>query len=153
MQKVSNISSPKDFPDLGVLADEGRLKLDKVLEIRETKECKEFRDWLTGIDTATDEEIKERIDGIRARIGNFLGGIPGKSVRLLISTGLGFIPSGAAISFVESLGDTFLLEKIFPASGPIAFINKMLPSAFELEDKKRHPDLISLNIEGKESNY
>lgn len=150
INRLNRVMHIKGFPDFNELAERGQLKLDKILEIRETNECKEFREWLSGIDTATDEEIEERINSIRGRIGNFLGRITGKSVRFLVSTGLGFVPGGALIGLSASVVDTFLLEKFFPTSGPIAFLNKKLPSAFELESQKSKADLISLNIEGKD---
>jgi hypothetical protein len=64
----------------------------------------------------------------------------GKVVRLLVSNGLGFVPLvGQLVGLSTSIVDSFVIEKLFPVSGPISFINRRLPSAFELGDKKLKP--------------
>jgi hypothetical protein len=141
-QRLNRVLQIKDFPDFASLASEGRLKLDKILEIRETKECKEFREWLRRIDQSTDEEIRDQIESLRSSMGNFLGTTSGKVLRILVSTGVGFVPPvGPAVGVAASVVDSFLLEKLFPVSGPISFINRSLPSAFQFDDKKRKPHL------------
>lgn len=141
-EHLNRVLQIKDFPDMSALALEGRLKLEKILEIRETRECKEFRAWLKGIDQSTDEEIRDQIESLRSAIGNFLGGTSGKIVRLLVSNGVGLIPlAGPLIGAGASIVDSFVLERLFPISGPISFINKRLPSAFELGDKRQKPEL------------
>ncbi len=140
--RLNRILQIKDFPDLSTLANEGRLKLDKILEIRETRECKEFREWLRRIDRSTDEEIRDQIESLRSSIGNFLGRTSGKLLRILVSNGVGFVPLvGPAVGVGASVVDSFVVEKLFPVSGPISFINKSLPSAFQLENRRRKPDL------------
>lgn len=140
---LNRILDIKNFPDLSMLANEGGLKLDKILEIRETRECKEFRAWLKGIDQTTDDEIRDQIGSLRTAMGNFLGGTTGKTLRLLVSNGMGLIPPplGLIVGLGASVVDSFVLEKLFPTSGPISFINKRLPSAFELGGKRQKPQL------------
>ena len=141
-ERLNRILQIKDFPDLTTLANEGRLKLDKILEIRETRECKEFRNWLRNIDQSTDEEIRDQIESLRSAIGNFFGRTSGKLLRILVSNGFGLVPLvGPALGLTTSVIDSFVIEKLFPISGPLSFINKGLPSAFQLEGKKLKPEL------------
>lgn len=140
--RLNRILQIKDFPDLSTLANEGRLKLDKILEIRETQECKEFREWLRQIDRSTDQEIRDRVNSLRSSIGNFLGRTSGKILRMLVSNGVGFVPLvGPAVGVAASVIDSFVVENLFPVSGPISFINRSLPSTFQLEDRRRKPEL------------
>jgi len=138
VNQFKRILEIKDFPNFELLAQEGKLRLDKILEIRETREAKEFRNWLPDINSATDEEIKEQIESFKARIGNFLPTTQGKSLRLLITSGIGLIPGvGTIAGIAASALDSFAPEKTFPLSGPISFINNMLPSAFEFNKKEK----------------
>jgi hypothetical protein len=138
VNQFKRILEIKDFPDFEVSAKEGKLRLDKILGIRETREAKEFRNWLPDISSATDEEIKEQIETFKAQIGNFLPTKKGKSLRLLITSGVGLIPVvGNIAGIAASALDSFAPEKVFPSSGPISFINNMLPSAFEFNKKEK----------------
>jgi len=128
----------KGFPDIEMMAQEGRLRLDKILEIRETKEGKEFREWLAGLDSATDDEIIEQLESFKAAAGNFLAGMKGKALRLLITSGVGFVPIvGNVVGTLASALDSFIVEKILPSSGPVSFVNNMLPSAFEVNKMRK----------------
>jgi hypothetical protein len=130
----------KGFQDLEELIYAGKVDLIKVLEIRETKQCKEFRDWLWSIDSATDAEIEEHINSLRENLSWFAHGKVGKSVRWLTSTGIGLIPGiGTMAGTVAGFLDTFLLEKVLPNPGPISFLNKLYPSIFK-EDPMITPE-------------
>ncbi len=136
--RLNRVLEIEGFPDFEVMAAEGRLRLDKILEIRETRECREFRTWLKQIDRMSDEEIRDQIESFRSAVGNFMGRTSGKVVRLLVSNGLGVIPAvGPLIGLAASIVDSFLVEKLFPVSGPISFINRRLPSVFEIGEKKQ----------------
>jgi hypothetical protein len=120
------------LPDFDSAISERRLKVDRLLEIRESPECREFRDFLSTIDEASDRDIKERICSLRAKFGNAVQSYPGRAVRLLTTTGIGAIPGvGLIAGFVAGIVDSFLLEKILPKSGVVAFLSDLYPSVFE----------------------
>lgn len=138
-ERLQRVFAIKGFRDLDDLISRGQVDLEKLLEVRETKECREFRDWLWSIDSVTDAEIEERINSLREKLSWFTHGTGGKSVRWLASTGIGLIPGvGAIVSGATGLLDTFLLEKILPAPGAISFLNSMYPSIFR-EDPRITP--------------
>ena len=128
--RVIEISNMPSFDSVGT---EYKLSIDKFLKIRESKECIDFRNWLSNISEAENSEIEERIKSFRSKIGSAIGGKGGKRLRFLISTIAGFLNGGAITGPAIGAIDTFILEKIFPSSGPISFINKMYPSIFEEE--------------------
>ncbi|HVQ37855.1 MAG TPA: hypothetical protein VMS31_10005 [Pyrinomonadaceae bacterium] len=140
--RLNRLLEIEGFPNFEAIAAEGRLRLDKILEIRETHECRDFRTWLKQIDRMSDEEIRDQIESFRSAVGNFMGRTSGKIVRLLVSNGVGAIPAvGPLIGLAASVVDSFLVDKLFPSSGPISFINRRLPSVFEMGGKKQNPEL------------
>ena len=140
INRLRRILEIKDFPDFESLAQDGNLRLDKILEIRETKEAKDFRNWLSDIDSVTDEGIKDQLESFKTRIGNYLPTKKGKTLRLLVTSGIGMavnsITGIPVMGLVSSAINTFIVEKILPSSGPISFINNMLPSTFAINKKE-----------------
>ena len=107
------------------------LDVERLLSVRESRECRDFRFWLLNSSDVSDEEIVAQLSGIRARIGNMVHGRPGKFTRWLASTGLGLLPGvGAVAGGVLGLFDAFLLERVVPRPGPLAFINGIYPSIY-----------------------
>jgi hypothetical protein len=122
------------LPDFTSAISDRRVNVERLLEIRESAECREFREWLPSIESATDAEIKERVSSLRAKLGNASQSVAGKALRVLAVTGIGAIPPvGLIAGALASAADTFLLEKILPKSGVVAFLSKLYPSVFENE--------------------
>lgn len=153
INQLRRVMEIKGFPDFNPLIQGGTLNLEKILEIRETKECKEFRDWLRELDSVTDEEIKDQIENIRTAAGNYLGRIPGKSLRWFVSSAIGLasLLDGPTMGLTSLVGgilissiETFMLQKLFPSSGPISFLNDALPSAFTLAVEKDNQSRLRL---------
>ena len=120
------------LPDFTSEISGRRVNVERLLEIRESAECREFREWLPSIESAKDVEIKERVSSLRAKFGNASQSVPGKALRVLAVTGIGAIPPvGLVAGALASVVDTFLLEKIIPKSGVVAFLSKLYPSVFE----------------------
>jgi hypothetical protein len=108
------------------------VNIEKLLEVRKSQELKIFREWLREIDDVSDSEIIEQLNDIRSKLGVFAQGDTGKASRLAISTLVGFVP---VVGTLAGLGlgaiDTFLLEKVLPYSGVVAFVDKLYPSIFQ----------------------
>lgn len=128
MHRVCTING---FPDLSNIQDV-KIDVEKLLEIRNTIECREFRMWLQSLDATSDAEIEERLTSLRARMGNLLTGNPARVIRFLLSALIGVVPGvGTITSLVIDSLDSFLLEKILPSDGPVSFISDMYPSIFQ----------------------
>jgi hypothetical protein len=127
VSQLKRILTIKGLPDLGALESEGKLNLSRILEISRTKEGRQFRDWLADAPNKTDADIKGELDDATHSIGNFFQSNTGKGIRLLVTTGLGF--AQPLVGLAAAAVDSFVTEHAFPPSGPISFINEMLPSA------------------------
>jgi len=120
------------FPDVAPAVSGKRVNIARLLEIRESDECREFRQWLPTIETISDTEIQERLDSLRAKLGNATQTGVGKALRFLVTSGIGIIPvAGQIAGLVAGAVDTFVLEKLLPKSGVVAFINNLYPSVFD----------------------
>lgn len=109
-----------------------RIDVERLLELLETNECQEFRDWIATLGQTTDSEIAERVKSLRTRIGAALHTSIGRALRFLVTTGAGLV-HGAGVVAGPALGgiDSFLVEWILPSSGISTFVNHMYPSIFE----------------------
>lgn len=103
----------------------------RLLEIRASPECEEFRRWIQTLDSVDDKELEERVASIRARFAPAVTGGPGKVVRLVATTALDAVPLlGPALSIGASALDTFLVDRFFASTGPVTFLTKLYPSIF-----------------------
>ena len=124
-------------PSFDAIGSECKIDLEKFFKIRESGECKEFRKWLSEASNFSDKKLSDRFASIRSKIGSAIGGNVGKAIRLLVPIGVGIIDGGMVSGPVIGVIDLFILEKIFPCSGPVAFINRLYPSIFEKVHKSK----------------
>jgi hypothetical protein len=134
VERFKRLLSITGLPDFD---HQPRSKVDarRLLKIRRSSECKEFRDWLPNVDSETDEEIADRFRSINSRLAVLAHGRPGRAIRWAAITGAGSLgPSGliagligdTAISFL----DKFVFEKILTRRGPESFLSRDYPSIF-----------------------
>jgi hypothetical protein len=124
-QRVIDLAGLPEFP-----MTQGAISVEQLLKVRDSSEAREFRDWLGGIGQASDEEIREHIGSLRARVGLTVGSATGKAMRFLITTGLGFVPGGTAAALALSAADQFVVDRLLPRSGIAAFANELYLSIF-----------------------
>ena len=131
-QAFERVLQIADFPRLTIDGKNVTARIGKLLEIRQTDEAREFRQWLGTICDASDAEIKDRISSLRSRLGGFVDSTGGKVLRLIVSSGVGAIPGvGLALGPTAGFVDSFLLQRIFPKSGVVSFLSRLYPSIFE----------------------
>ena len=111
--------------------DNGTVNVERLLKIRESREAREFRDWLGGIGVASEADIKERVAGLRALVGLKISSPTGKAIRFLATKAAGLLPHAAPAALALGAFNQFILEKLFPRSGIAAFVNELYPSIFE----------------------
>jgi hypothetical protein len=105
--------------------------VDLLLKVRESGECREFREWLSTLEDVSDEEIRQMVASIKSKMASLAGSARGKLIRLAATTGIGLIPvigqiTGAAASAIDS----FLVDRVLPRSGIVAFLTEQYPSLF-----------------------
>jgi hypothetical protein len=131
VEHFNRILSFKNFPDLGTAALDKKVDLMKLLEIRQSREVKEFRTWLWALDSLTDEDITDRIASVKSMLTKAVHSKAGKRLRWLATNGIGLIPvAGQVLGPALSALDTFLAEKVLRESGVLMFINDLYPSIF-----------------------
>lgn len=111
---------------------EGTVDIERLLEVRESDEIGEFRRWLRTLDQATDEEIEERLYGVRTKIAGAARSDVGKAARFIATNGVSFVPVVGPIAGIAlGAADQFLLEELLPQPGPVSFIGHSYRSIFE----------------------
>jgi hypothetical protein len=105
-----------------------RIDAQKLLKARESDECRAFRDWLRASDSLSDEQIDDRLKGLKSRISEFLNSTVGKAVRFVVSNGLSL--GNPAIALAASAVDSFIVERLAPKDGVVSFLSETYPSLF-----------------------
>jgi len=116
----------KCFPCISI--EDTKINIQKLLKIRESKEVKEFREWLPYIDKYSDLEISEKMENLKSKLAEYFNSNSSQIIRFLSYNVIGFI--SPPIGIILGALDIFLLKKILPKSGPLTFINKLYPSIF-----------------------
>jgi hypothetical protein len=63
----------------------------RLLSIRESDECRAFKEWLSGSEVLSDKELRQRVSGFGRRIRQAVHSKVGKAVRFVVSNGLGIL--------------------------------------------------------------
>src|SRR5437667_9304532 len=115
------------FPSFDFETPTKHFDMQKFLEVRESKECTAFRDWLKHAQFLDEREIYLQVGSLRARLETLVQGTTGKMIRFAVSNAAGLVP---VLGFAVSVLDTFVVEKILPISGPAMFLDSMYGSLF-----------------------
>jgi hypothetical protein len=109
-----------------------RVDAGRLLELRESDECRAFRDWLSRTDEMSDKEIKTRVAGLISKLRAMPNSRTGKVVRFIVSNGLSFIPPhiGIPASLGFSTLDSFVIDRLAPKDNVIGFLSDSYPSVF-----------------------
>lgn len=122
------------LPDIASAGTVRRVDIEQFLKLRESQESRQFRAWLSTIGSASDADITDQVGNLRARLGTTVNLPLTKSIRFLVTTGVGTIPViGTGLGVVAGILDTFILSKLFPESPIVTFLSAKYPALF-------HPD-------------
>ncbi|MGO8719556.1 MAG: hypothetical protein ACLQMO_10095 [Acidobacteriaceae bacterium] len=108
-----------------------RVDVEKLMEIRESAECRDFRGWLSTAKNISDAAIHDMAAGMKNKVATLAGGTGGRVLRFAATTLVGLIPgAGLVLGPAASAIDSFLVERVLPRSGILAFLTDMYPSLF-----------------------
>jgi hypothetical protein len=108
-----------------------RVDVDQLLRVRESDECRAFRDWLSKAGSLGDAEIRDLTRGIKNKLSSLAHSRSGKVARFMATTGLGFVPlAGLVLGPVSSFVDSFLVDHALKESAVLAFLSDSYPSLF-----------------------
>jgi len=127
----------KNLPDLNTAFNNKQIDLIKVLEIRNCRECTEFRTWINNQKNLDLKDLRESLESVSQIIRDKLNTKTGKITKFAISQGsslsLGLIDPVLGIS--SSIGVTVLdnyLSKNFLSKKPhFTFLNNKFPSIYK----------------------
>lgn len=133
-QKFTRVATLKGLP----VPEYGSTVVDvkALLKIRESDECRSFKQWLSGSDALSDKELRERVSGFGRKIREAVHSRVGKAVRFVVSNGLGaglglmHPPVGLVAGVAVAALDSFLLEALIPKDAVISFLSESYPSLF-----------------------
>lgn len=116
------------LPTLEQGAGSFSIDMDRFLDVRASRECREFREWLRGASPAEAAEAAGELTNWWRRALAMIGSTPGRVVRYAAISGLGVMNPPAGITLGAL--DNFFLEKVLPTSGPSTFLSRTYPSMF-----------------------
>lgn len=132
-EQLSRVVSLAGFPDVGVAARQGKLKCDRLLELRDSDEARAFRDWLRRADDVSDDELTKLLGGLSSRISRVVNAPSGRIMRVLLPTAalMGVDPAAATVAGA-ALGvlDQFIWDRLLPKRGPWSLVADEFPSLF-----------------------
>jgi len=109
-------------PDIGVAFATRVLSGEKLLALRSSPNAQAFRDWFrTSSGGRSDMEVVRRFIQESGE-PSFLESLPGKTLRLVVTTAVGL--ANAGLGLAASGVDTFLLEKWFRGDSPKLFLRQ-----------------------------
>lgn len=122
------------LPELGAASVRREVNLERILRVRKSRECQEFRQWLATASDISSRDFIKAMRGLRTKIGEIVSSPCGKVCRFLVAGGISIPcwPAGLAISAL----DLFLLERLFPRNRVAGFLDKMYPSVFEVAETR-----------------
>jgi hypothetical protein len=124
-ERVIDLSNVRDF------RSGQRVDLDLLMKVRDSAECREFREWLYTLEDVSDAVIKHMVASIKSKMTSLASSPSGRLVRIAATTGLGVIPLvGPITGAVAGAIDTFLVDRVLPRSGIVAFLTEQYPSLF-----------------------
>jgi hypothetical protein len=130
-RRFTRVASIADVPNLDRLAPGQEISMKRLLKLRESEECKQFRTWLREADTQTDEEISAAFGSLRERLAEVTHSRTGGVVRFLLGGGIGAIPvAGLIAGPVEAIADKFIVEKLIGRPGPVSFLGRSYRTIF-----------------------
>jgi hypothetical protein len=128
--RAKGILSWSQFPDLIQALLSGKVSIEKLLQIRESRECIEFRNWLWSTNKIANGELKERLNSLLPKVSLEYSSKKGKNIRWFVTSGLGLIPGIGLLGTAVSALDHFLLEDVLKENGVVTFLGKTYPSIF-----------------------
>ena len=129
-ERLDRVVAIAGLPGLSPLPAGSMIDAERLLRLRESDECREFRTWLRNLDSETDEDIAARFADMRGRIADVVESSAGRIVRFTLTTGVGLVPVAGPGRSLASAADTFLVERVLGQPGPAIFLSQHYPSIF-----------------------
>lgn len=80
------------LPGLDNLPSGQRIDVERLLKLRDSEECRDFRRWLRGVSSETDREIEARFASLHEKVAQLTHTKTAKIFRFVVEAGTGLIP-------------------------------------------------------------
>ena len=121
-----------ELAGLPKLIDIKTLNAHTLINLRNSRECIEFREWLKTSDAKTDQDIKDEIKSYTTAFKNMLGKFQIKLARFALTTSVGAATSlNPLVGVAVGAADQFLVDRLIKRNSPIWFINNELPKLYD----------------------
>jgi hypothetical protein len=117
-----------DFPEFSLQYGERTVDVEALLKAREHPDCLAFRAWLAKSEKLNENEIRDMVGSVTARVGSLLHSEKGGQLRFVANLSTTF--ADPITSVITSTVDRYIIDKVLKPSGPIAFLNQTYPSLF-----------------------
>ena len=124
---LATILALPGLPDVANALAQGRVDMERFLEVRDSPDGQQFRRWFRNGRPDDVETLRHQWGTIQNKLGGWLATPPGKALRFVMSTGAGLLP---VVGVVVSAIDNFLLEGWLPQSQPLTFLQHSYRSIF-----------------------
>lgn len=136
LNKFRKILDIKNFPDLDSAYLNKQINLMKVLEIRDTKECVEFRNWINNQNNLDLNDLKDNLESVSQKIRDKLNTKTAYISKIAVSIGSSLIGLyNPLLGISSTLGltalDMYLIEKFLSKKQHLTFLNNNLPSIYQ----------------------
>lgn len=133
---LAKILQIRRLPAFELSPPDRSFNVDRFLEVRASDDAVQFRAAVRRLQSASHEELTERVNSFRIRLGSFAQSATGKTLRVALSSlsgllDLAFPFAGTAAGLTLSSIDSFLLERVLPADGMTLFLSSKYRSLFE----------------------
>lgn len=115
-----------------------KIDLRKLIRLRESEDLTLFRAWLKDTDNKSDEEIRDRLNSLRGRIGNKVQGVSGKVIRMMVSGLSALVPNpiiSLGTGLALSAADSFFVDKLLPKDTIQNIVSQQYP---DILGRNRH---------------
>jgi hypothetical protein len=130
-ERLSRVVEIADLPDVDPDPDVHDVDLVRLVEIAQSEDAREFRNWLRGVDGMSDSEIRDQVGGLRDTVRTAIRSPSGRVVRFCVTAGMHLLPAvGLVAGPAAEAMDRFLLERLVSKPGPTAFVDHLYPSVF-----------------------
>jgi hypothetical protein len=102
-----------------------RVSVDRLLQVRDSAQCRDFRKWLSTLQEVSDSDIRSMVAGFKDRC-TILASPDETTVRFAAFKNVGLLSEGLLATVIDS----FVADTVLPTSGIVAFLTKTYPSLF-----------------------
>ena len=126
-RRLDRVLEIADLPEVD-LSLPGAIDVEKLIELRASEECIAFRNWLRTSDGLTSDEIEDLLPSLRDKFANAIRSRGGRLTRFMVSCGAGAAGDVSGVS--AGVLDSFVLDRLLPSPGPLAWLALTYPSVF-----------------------